>query len=369
MTSGYQDLDKGRNEYRLNRREFLQMTAGLVITLVLPGCQQAASTELPSPTYTGLLATEQYRKPGPWRLGRSGRGDTTAWMVMFSAHIEYGVKVKYREQFEDYLCTSANWDPNKQIEDIKILLEEEIDLLLIDPMDSTVVAAGLDKAMDAGVPVILASSQVRDAPYVSRVAMNEEERGELCADWLCRSISGGYVAVIASVPASGDSQAWLRGVRQRLAAQSQVQAVVRHCPWSSPEARRIVSSMLGESKPIDGVIVSNGVLGRGVVQAFVDQGVEIPPIAGGDDWNGWLRIAKEHRVHFMGLSGGANMGLHCVDLATKVLSGEPVPHHVEFPYEVFDEHALDRLYRPDLSDHYWAINDLPKAWIERMFKL
>jgi hypothetical protein len=60
-------------------------------------------------------------------------------MVMLSAHVEYGVQEKYRDSFAEYFCTSANWDPNKQIEDIHILLREGVDVLVIDPMDATVV--------------------------------------------------------------------------------------------------------------------------------------------------------------------------------------------------------------------------------------
>lgn len=337
--------------------------------MLLPGCRRAAPSPSPLPVHTGLLDTQRYRKEAPWKLGRSGRGDTTAWMVMFSAHIEYGVKEKHRQRFADYLCTSANWDPNKQIEDIKILLKAGIDLLLIDPMDHAVVRAGVEEAMRAGVPVILASTRVQSEQYVTWVTLDEEERGAACAEWLCRRIPGGRIIVMPSIPAAGDSNAWLRGVRRRLDAQPTLQEVkVLPCPWLAAEASKAMAALLDKSTAVDGVIVNNGVLGQGVVQAFVDRGGEIPPIAGGDDWNGWLRTAREHHVRFLGLSGGANLGLRCVDLATQVLSGEPVPGYVEFPYEVFDESALARYYRPDLSDHYWAINDLPDAWIERMFK-
>ena len=361
---------KGLSERRLNRRDFLRMTAGMAIAVLLPGCRRVPPSRPVLPVHTGLVETERYKKSRPWRIGRSGRGDITAWMVMFSAHIEYGIKEKYRAYFRDYFSTSANWDPNKQIEDIRILLTEGVDLLLIDPLDHAVVATGVEEAMDAGVPVILASTSVRGTPYVSWVTTNEEERGAVCADWLCRSIVGGRVVVLVSVPASGDSASWLKEVRDRLDAQPKVQdVIVARCPWSSAEARQAMTCLFNESKPIDGVIVNNGVLGRGVVQAFAARGSKIPPIAGGDDWNGWLRTAKEYGVHFVALSGGANLGLRCVELATKVLAGEPVPAYVEFPYEIFDESALDRYYRLDLSDHYWAVNNLPEAWIERMFKL
>jgi len=360
--------DETQSKHALTRREFIGMTAGMALTLLLQACRQRPTSAPPMQRPSGPLDTEHYKKPSPWRIGRSGRGDINSWLVMLSAHIEYGVKEKYREHFSHYFCTSANWDPNKQIEDIKTLLQEGIDLLLIDPLDHPVVAAGIAQAMDAGVPVIFASTRARNAPYVTRVTQNEAVRGAACADWMCRSIRRGRVAIVASAPASGDNKAWLAAVRDRLDSRPDIETVaVEHCPWQSSEARRVMSSILTESPPVDGVIVNNGVLGRGVVLAFAEHDRDIPPIAGVDDWNGWLRTAAEHKVGFLGLSGGASLGLLCVELATRVLAGHPVRRDVVFPHSVFDHRDLHRYYRPDLTDHYWTVNDLPQAWIERMF--
>ncbi len=361
---------KGAGGWEVSRRQFMHMAGAAALALLVSGCQRAASPNLPSPLHTGWIDTKRYRKNGPWKLGRSGRGDMTAWMVMFSAHIEYGVKEKYCQLFSDYFCTSANWDPNKQIEDIKILLAERIDLLLIDPLDQAVVKAGVEEAMQAGVPVILASTRVQSDQYVSWVTLDEEERGVACAEWVCRTAPAGRIVVVSSVPAAGDSAAWLRGVHRRLDDQPGMPpATVLQSAWSSSAAKQVLTPVLREAGPVDGVIVNNGLLGQGVVEAFAEHGPTIPPIAGGDDCNGWLRTAIAHNVRFLGLSGGANLGLRCVELATQVLAGQPAPGYVEFPYETFDEGLLYRYHRPDLSDHYWAVNDLPQAWIERMFKL
>ena len=352
-----------------NRRSFLRLAAGAAITLFLPGCRRGLPQPSgPEPVPEGWRDTQQYQKAPPWRLGRSSRGDISSWMVLFSAHIEYGVREKYRQQFGDYSAIAANWDPNKQIEDIRLLLRQGIDLLLIDPLDTRVVRQGVQEAMDAGVPVILASTRVRDAPSVSWVATQAHARGQACADWLCQSVPSGRLAVLLSPFSGEDSEWWLSGVQARLSGQTGLEAVITRCPWSSEGAQQAMASLLKGSAPIDGVIVHNGVLGRGVVDACVEQGRDIPLLAGGDDWNGWLRTAKELQVRFFGLSGGANLGLRCVELATQVLSGQNVPAFVEFPYLTFDQTALERHYRPDLSDHYWAIHDLPKAWIERMYQ-
>jgi hypothetical protein len=58
----------------------------------------------------------------------------------------------------------------------------------------------------------------------------------------------------------------------------------------------------------------------------------------------------------------------CVDLAVQVLQGKPVPKIVEYPIVSFEQDQLDQYYRPDLTDQYFAINELPEAWILQYYK-
>jgi ribose transport system substrate-binding protein len=352
-----------------SRREFLRTAAGLAAVVLLPGCRRSAPSVLTMPTAAGWVETTRYRKEPPWRVGRAGRGDLSSWQVMLSAHIEYGITEKYRQYFSDYRSTAANWDPDKQILDVQGLLAGGIDLLLIDPLDASAVASGVRQAMDASVPVIWVSSGVQNAPYVTWVTTNEEERGALCADWLSQRIGGGRVIVLQSEPAPGDSRLWLEGVHSRLDACPQLEVQVVTSFWLPSDAKRAVSAALVESPSIQGLIVNSGTAGQGAVGALSESGIEIPPIAGGDDCNGWLRTAKERNVHFLGFGGSARLGLRCVELAMDVLSGRAVPTFEEFPYQVFDESAIDRYYRSDLSEHFWAIHELPEPWIERMFNV
>jgi ribose transport system substrate-binding protein len=176
------------------------------------------------------------------------------------------------------------------------------------------------------------------------------------------------VIVLQSEPAPGDSRLWLQGVRGRLEACPDLDVQVVTSSWRPSDGKRAMSAALSESPSIQGLIVNSGPAGQGAVEALSESGIEIPPIAGGDDYNGWLRTAKGWNLHFLGFGGSAKLGLRCVELTMDVLSGKPVPAYEEFPYQIFDETAIDRYYRPDLSDHFWAIHELPEAWIQRMFK-
>ena len=56
-----------------------------------------------------------------------------------------------------------------------------------------------------------------------------------------------------------------------------------------------------------------------------------------------------------------------VNLAVKILRGEPVPKKVEYPVVTFEKNQLDKYYRPDLTDQYFAVNELPEAWIKKHY--
>lgn len=361
-----QDQNRRGGHRGWTRRDFLRAATGLTIAALLPGCRRGTSPILSVPTAVHWVETQRYRKDPPWRVGRAGRGDLSSWQVMLSAHIEYAITEKYRQYFADYRFTAANWDPDKQMLDIQKLLSGGIDLLLIDPLDEAAVAAGVKEATEAGVPVLCVSSGVQNAPYTSWLTTDEEERGALSADWLCQRVTRGRVVVLQSEPAPGEGRIWLDGVSRRLDGCPDLDVQVLACFWRPSDAQRVMSDAL-ESAPIEGLIVNSGTAAQGAVQALSERGLAIPPIAGGDDCNGWLRTAKEHNAHFLGFGGSAKLGLRCVELAMDVLSGRPVRTYEEFPYQVFDEATMDRYYRPELSDHFWAMHDLPEAWIQRMF--
>ena len=78
-------------------------------------------------------------------------------------------------------------------------------------------------------------------------------------------------------------------------------------------------------------------------------------------------MAKEHDIDFLAESGSNPLALTCVDLAVKILRGEPVPKIVEYPVVTFGKDELDKYYRPDLTDQYFAVNELPEAWIKKHY--
>jgi len=316
----------------------------------------------------GMVDTSAYVTEGPWLAGRAGLGDTNAWMTMFGLHFRYAIEVKHAEVFSDFRVTSCFWNPVQQIADIESLVAQGVDVLFVDPAAEGPLVGAIEEAMDQGVPVILASTGVNTDRYVSWVSRDNTKAGFLYADWMGQTLpDGGKVVLLMGMAGSSYAEDVLRGVHQGLAGYPGIEVVgTAYCDWSPVAAKEAMEAFIQANPQIDGVIADGGQMALGAVEALLDAKRPICPITA-DDWNGWLRTAKEHGIDFLAVSGGNPLAMTCVDLAVEILRGNPVPKIVEYPIVTFGEDEIDTYYRPDLSDQYFAIHELPEDWIQEYY--
>jgi ribose transport system substrate-binding protein len=286
---------------------------------------------------------------------------------MHSAHLEHALKELYESRFSPALALSANWDADKQALDIEQLVGKGVDLLMVEPMSSPYAVSAVNQASSSGLPVILVSSPLQGADCVTWVTTDEEERARASVEWLARQVSRGRIIVLQSEPCQGSGPAWVTSARNALSKFAELQVDYLTCFWTPAEAKRVMLTALVNGPAPVGLVVNHGTVAQGAVDALVERGMTVPPVAGADDNNGWLRTAREHGATFLGFGGSTRLGKKAIEVASLVLSGERVAPVVTQPQTAFGAEELDRLYRPDLTDHYWADHGLPEAWIQAMF--
>lgn len=365
--------NSSRSTGGLSRREFLRIagiaSAAAGVTIFLPGCKPAAApTQQAGASVAGMVDTSAFKKDPPWTVGRAGAGDVNDWMVMLTHHYEYGIQEKYKDLFKDFFVTAANFDPSKQISDVEDLLSKKIDLLFIEPAAEAPLTAIVDKALNQGIPVVLASTRVNTPNYTTFVYRNNVQVGYLYADYIGQKINGkGNVVLLMGFAGSSYAEDVLRGTRQGLSKYPDIKEVgMTNANWSPTDGKKAMEAFIQANPQIDGVISDGGQMGLGAVDALVDANRPIPPITA-DGWNAWLRRAKELNIPFFSVSGDAALSLTCVDQAVKILKGEPIVRNIEYPVVTFEEKDIDKYYRPDLNDHYWAPNQLPDDWAKKLY--
>lgn len=341
----------------------------LLLGLLAPlGIWAAGTAEVAKDVPMGMVDAAKYKVAGPWMAGRAGLGDTNAWMTMFGLHFRYGIEEKYKGLFKDFQVTACFWNPVQQIADIEGLSAKGVKLLFVDPASEAALVGAVEEAMNRGIPVILASTGVNTDKYVSWVSRDNVKAGYLYADYMGKKLGGkGKVVVMMGMAGSSYAEDVLRGVKQGLSGYPGIEILqTAYCDWSPVKGKEAMEAFIQSHPKIDWIIADGGQIALGAVEALRDAGKPIPPITA-DDWNGWLRTAKQHNIKFLAVSGGCPLALTCVDLGVKVLRGETVPKKVEYPMVTFEENQIDKYYRPDLNDQFFAINELPESWIKKYY--
>jgi len=327
-----------------------------------PKEKPAVEFKKPAPGYheteieTRTIDTSKYKKPAPWTIGFSNASLSNSWRVSFVAHLRYGIEeAKKQGLVEAFYETNANDDPVKQIADIEDLVTKGVDLLIVSPATAEALTPVVEKVMDQGIPVVTVDRNISSDKYVTFVECSSTQMGKLQAEWLVAEMKGkGNVICLPGLAGATPAEDRLTAAKKVFAQYPDIKILdVQYTSWSPVEGKRITQALIQRFPQIDGVWADSGLQGSGAAEAFMDAGLEVPPVTG-EDFNRFLKMWKQNNLTAVAVTFSVRQGYEAVQGAKKILQGEKVPHHVVVPNLVITEENLDKYVRLDLPDDYWS---------------
>jgi len=319
-------------------------------------------TEAPPAVPEGMVDTTAYKKDGPYTVCFSNASVSNSWRVAMNAHVDYQIEQATNEGLiKEYIYTDANDDPNKQIADIEDLMTKGCDVLIVSASTGEALTPVVEKAMDAGIPVVTLDRNIVSDKYVTFVEQNSCDMGATQAKWLAEKLGGkGKIVLLSGLAGATPAEDRLRCAQEEFAKYPDIEVLAQeYAQWSPVEGKKIMANWLVTYPQIDGVWADSGLQASGAVEAFQEAGKEIPPITG-EDWNRYLKMWKELGFPGYGVSFNTQMGAEAVKVALDIVQGKEVPHYVNLPKLIIDETTLDKYVRMDLPDDYWA-SSLPEV--------
>ena len=315
------------------------MVAGGVLAAQSAGYAGQARTFLWNPGFNDVVDTAQYKKQAPFVIGFSNAGVADGWLVTFKHGVEWAA-AQHRDRIEKFLITDANWDADKQIRDIQDLLNQDIDLLLVNPVTLEALDPVLRRTMSSGVPVVSVVRRVKsDSAFVSFVTASDTALARLSAQWLVETLGGtGRIVVLPGQAGASPAEFRLRAAREVFAQYPGIEILdVQYTDWSPAKGKEIMSALIqAHAGKIDGVWADSGLQGSGSVEAFLNAGVpgkDVPPHTGGD-LNYMYQLAHKHGFPFCGIDYTAAIGIDGVRIALDVLDGKSVPTRFDLNFQV-----------------------------------
>ncbi|WP_208585788.1 sugar ABC transporter substrate-binding protein [Gracilibacillus suaedae] len=197
------------------------------------------------------------------------------------------VESKVKELGGNIKTLAANGNQEVQIEQVKLLINEGIDVLIIVPSNSEASSEAVELAHDAGVKVIAYDKLILGTELDYYVSFDNEKVGELQAQIVLDKVNNGNFAYVGGAETDNNALLVRNGamkVLQPLIDKGDIDLVYDKYTdnWSKDIAEEQLSEFLNSNNiQLDGIVTGYDGLAEGAVNVLGDQAEDIP-ISGQD---------------------------------------------------------------------------------------
>ena len=337
----------------------------LTIGFTAQGAEEFTQEEINSSPYLQSVLkrkgeqydTSKFRKPGPYRIAIAAQGTSNSWSALFDEHANWYTEELGKEVISELLYADAQASADKQVPQVEDLLVQEPDALILVPMGAAALSAPVERAMAQGVPVILCASAVETDNFVTEVGTNLYASGAGLANYMVQKLGGnGKVLMMTGIPGTSTSDVMEAGGKSVFKKYPGIEAIAEQPGnWSTAEAKRIMETWLvkyGDS--IDAIWSGGAQMSQGIVSAYLDKGMKIPPIGGGEFATGFLRQAIENDLDYGAWQYPNAMVVLCMDAAVNILRGRLVPRFIDFVDHIPDTGTFSDLEGRKYFNKEWS---------------
>ncbi|HEY9197406.1 MAG TPA: substrate-binding domain-containing protein, partial [Mucilaginibacter sp.] len=116
-----------------------------------------------------------------------------------------------------FIYADANNSSKKQIEQVKKMLDEGIDLLIISPNEAKPLTGIVEQIYNKGIPVIVIDRKISSDQYTAYVGADNYQVGKLAGEYIGTSLKGrGNIIEVMGLPGSSPAIERQRGFSEAL---------------------------------------------------------------------------------------------------------------------------------------------------------
>lgn len=325
------------------RRARVVSIAAAVITLATA---VAAGTSSGARTATPTIAFVSQGTSNSWAAQLDAVARKTAKRL--------GVKLVYY---------NGQGDATKQLPELQTAVATHPDAMVVVPLGQAADTGPVERAMAAGIPVILCDSKINSDKYTSLVNPNPATATVPLAEWLAKKMNfQGELLYIGGLPGNGTTILYDQGFNKVMKKYPKIHIVNGgNSNYSISTAKQLAATAIASGKKFTGTWGVGGEAVTGILQAYVDSNVRpIPPNAGASVTNGNLRLVIQNKVQAAMLQFPPADSKVCIETAYKVIKGEKVPKNINISAlpqygDLFP--PLNKYYKPQYTDDYYVGTD------------
>lgn len=268
----------------------------------------------------------------------------------FVISVKNGAAKAAAELGADIAITDSQMNSQKQMQDIESFIQQKMDVILIDAMDSQAILPTIDDAVEAGMKIVTEDVRIPDAgdKVLSHIGIDNRAAGVQLAKWLAAKLKAAgkkNVIIIAGIPGNEATDSRADGYREVLLNNPDINVLDSKLAGDKrEEGLAVMDDMLQRFSKIDGVICSNDELALGAISAIAEAGRTAEMLVCGFDGNKYaLEAIKNGGMAATIDHAPYSMGYLAIETCVKVVKGEKVEKLTVMGVEVVDATNVDKI--------------------------
>lgn len=237
------------------------------------------------------------------------------------------VKAEAAKQGVEVKIVDAQNDPAKQANDISDLIQQHVDVLIVNPVDSAAVGNSVISANEAKIPVITVDRSSDSGDVATHIASNNIKGGEMAADFLVQKLGeGAEVAELEGIP--GASATRERGEGFHNIADNKLKVLAKQsADFDRSKGLTVAENMIQANAEIKAIFAHNDEMALGAISAAKSANKNIM-IVGFDGTEDGMKAVEDGDLVATIAQQPDKMGEMGVDAAVKLAKGESVEKNI-----------------------------------------
>ncbi|MGE5607150.1 MAG: substrate-binding domain-containing protein [Bacteroidota bacterium] len=318
---------------------------------------------------TSPLVSKKWAKKGPYTVALCNMSVVNSWRVAMVEEFKY--EAKRHKDIKEVIVTDAANNVAKQIADMEDLITRKVDLIVI-TAQATALIPVVEKAIDAGIPVVTFDCIVA-APRAVQNLADQNEIGSELAKFIVKKLKGkGNVAMLTGIAGTTPGQMRYESALKVFKANPGIKVVGQ--VWTNSaydQAKRAAENFLAANPDLDAIYADGGPSGYGALQA-VYEAKRFDVVVVGTGSNGHFKLWKQIRdqgidYESFAIQDPPGDSAAALKIGLDILRGKPVHQIEKMKLWTCTAKDLDKVVRMDLGDDYINSTFLPEEMKQKIW--
>ncbi|MDQ0352369.1 ribose transport system substrate-binding protein [Alkalibacillus filiformis] len=308
---------------------FSKFKLGLIAFLTV-GLLAACTTE--SPTSNGDDETDASGDDGEVHIGLAVSTQNNPFFVT----LREGAEDKAEELGVEITVVDAQDDAATQLSSIEDLVQQDVDVLVVNPTDSEAVITAVETANEADIPVVTVDRSADGGEVVAHIASDNVAGGEMAGDFIAEQLGGeGNVVELEGIPGSSAARERGEGFHNSVDAQDGINVVAQQpADFDRAEGLTVMENIIQSGEEFDAVFAHNDEMALGAVRALESAGMDDVIVVGFDATDDAVEAVEAGEMDATIAQQPIVIGEQGIETALSIAEGESVEDFIPVDLEL-----------------------------------